>query len=700
MRGTREPLTLNNASEKPYGLWDSYLEIDQAVDRSTTPSYPFSTQGELFWLEALSLQKGRNAIIRQSGLQDRDIVTPLPFNIRTRVNEYGGKCFAVSGSKLVFNNFEDNSLYLQDVLNHNEPRLLFDGDNIKGCCGFADIGLIPELGILVAVSEQEVNGSENQSCLIAIPLDLSDAGHPEKTYFVLARGADFYASPVVCSSRPTIAWVEWDHPFMPWDQTRLLIADLEILEDGLNIYNVQRVVDQDDVTVFQPGFLSDGRLLYISDGPKCNYWNFYVYSKEIDKQTDNAVRGPLTVQINGNKHRQVTDHQVEYGEAHWVFGQSRWVDGDKDRVIAIASGLSGDNIVEINISTGEASEILETAARYGDLNFTDGGQLLVVAHYADRDPEIIRAFGNVSKNTTGNDLENGNKARQNSNYSAPRLLKFNSDFNNSSGSEYINHAYAYFYPPFNPAIRPDQYDDQTPPLIVTIHGGPTGRTDARYNALRQYFCSLGFALLDVNHRGSSGYGRAFRQSLLGQWGVLDVEDIASAINYVVSREYADPNRVFIRGSSAGGYAVLRALTTYPELFCGGACYYGIGNLITLSEITHKFESHYTDRLIGETFDGAKSRKPESNYVKRSPVFELDQITSPLIVFQGSEDKVVPPKLACEIVDGLKQKGIRYSYTEYPGEGHGFRVPENRKDALQKEIEFYQAIIQQVPPVIT
>ena len=254
--------------------------------------------------------------------------------------------------------------------------------------------------------------------------------------------------------------------------------------------------------------------------------------------------------------------------------------------------------------------------------------------------------------------------------------------------------YAYFHGPFNRRYRGPP--DAKPPLLVMVHGGPTGRTTPEFHPLKQFFTSLGYAVLDINHRGSTGYGRAYRQRLLGCWGEIDATDIADGVNYVVEKNLADPALVFIRGGSAGGYAVLRALTRFPEMFSGGACYYGIGNLITLARITHKFEGYYTDRLIGEKFDPRTAddlaRNPASRFVERSPVFHLDRLNSPLILFQGLQDKVVPPAISREVAECLDKKGIPYQYIEYENEGHGFRQLPNRVDSLERETAFFASII--------
>ena len=251
-------------------------------------------------------------------------------------------------------------------------------------------------------------------------------------------------------------------------------------------------------------------------------------------------------------------------------------------------------------------------------------------------------------------------------------------------------AYGLFFAPLNPGYTGPC--SRHPPLMVMIHGGPTGRSSRGYEGIRHHYCSLGFAVLDVNHRGSTGFGRTYRQGLLGNWGVDDCEDIAAGIGYLIRQQQIDPELVFMRGGSAGGYAVQRALTRHNELFCAGASYYGIGNLITLSEITHRFESRYTDQLIGEEYDRNRAQNPASRYRKRSPIFEMDKLNCPLILFQGSEDRVVPPELSHEVVELLKRKGIHHAYHEYVGEGHGFRNKSTKLAALSAEIEFFTDIV--------
>jgi dipeptidyl aminopeptidase/acylaminoacyl peptidase len=225
-----------------------------------------------------------------------------------------------------------------------------------------------------------------------------------------------------------------------------------------------------------------------------------------------------------------------------------------------------------------------------------------------------------------------------------------------------------------------------------VHGGPTARTVPVLDPARQYWTTLGFAVLDLNYRGSSGYGRRYRQSLLGHWGEMDVEDIIDGIDYLIQQDRVDPGQVCIRGRSAGGYAVLRALTCYPDRFHAGACYFGIGNLVTLARTTHKFESRYIDRLLGEKFDPERALQPDSLFYRRSPVHYMDRLRSPVIVFQGKDDKVVPPKLSREIVRVLQLHNVAHEYVEYEGEGHGFRQTDTNVDALSRETAFFLKIL--------
>ena len=252
-------------------------------------------------------------------------------------------------------------------------------------------------------------------------------------------------------------------------------------------------------------------------------------------------------------------------------------------------------------------------------------------------------------------------------------------------------AHTYYYKPKGVS----EIATTKPPLLVVVHGGPTARSYGVFDGVKQFWVSLGFALIDVNHRGSSGFGRSYRNKLRGNWGVQDIDDVADAIDFIVKAGLADASKVFIRGKSAGGFASLRLVTEYPDKFCAASLYYGIGNLATLAKTTHKFESRYMDSLLGESYREGMGNEHASVYVERSPVGKIDKISCALILFQGQDDKVVPPELSRELASALEKKGIQSKYVEYEGEGHGFRRLETKIDSLMQEASFFYQYLNQI-----
>jgi len=635
---------------RPYGLWQSNISVASIFNQPSAPAFPFRNGGHLFWLQALPEQGGRIALMREE-LEDSICLTPEDFNIRSKVHEYGGCCFCVCADAIVFNNFSDGGLYLQKLESDCPPELICACP--EGTVGFADLVFLQSFNTVVAVAERSREGLENQNLLVAV--NLSD---PEAGIHQLVTGADFYACPVFDQRKNRLAWFEWDHPYMPWDQSRLCVADLLLDNSQLSAQQVSVIVDQENKSVCQPGFLSDGSLIFSSDDSSNDWWNLYRW-----------YSGKVT---------QLTEDKCEYGEAHWVFGQRRWCQVSDDMLVAVVTCHSGDQLVEINIDTDLLPKTLYKSASICHLNCS-AEQILMVVTAEDRYGEIIQL---EPQSATTSSVGPQSAITSPFGYSVAEPIEYPT----RDGEK----CWAYFYPPHNSKYQAPA--GALPPLLVMVHGGPTSRTNAAFNPLRQYFTSLGFAILDVNHRGSTGYGRAYRQRLQGGWGEIDVMDIADGIEYLISIDRVDKNQIFIRGGSAGGYAVLRALTRYADLFAGGACYYGIGNLITLCEITHKFEGRYTDQLVGEVFDPETARMPGSLYIERSPIFEIEQLQAPLIIFQGELDKIVPPEVSREVVSALQARGIHYSYTEYEGEGHGFRRTETRIDSLEKEAGFFRDII--------
>lgn len=636
----------------PYGTWTSPVDTEALFSSAAEPAHPFLHGGRLFWLESLVDEGGRTALMTMQSGAPR-CLTPSPFNIRSRVHEYGGRCFCVLGDSIVFNHFDDGRLYRQslDPDNNRDSRpevVVTAGDD---CCGFAD--LVSCGHTVIAVMEQSVAGAENRNTLVAIDV-LNGAAQP----VVLAGGADFYAAPAMNRSGTRIAWLEWDHPYMPWDCTRLLQADLS-LPHTPRLRHRRMIVDDVNTAVSQPGFIDDDRLVFAMDSSEGDDWsNLFM--------------------TGGSGLERLTREQGEFGEAHWVFGNRRWAQVSPTELLAVCTSHEGDRLLRVDLARLQEPVCCLEAPVIGQLSPAGEGCVMVAAS-EDRQPRILRLEAPFA--TPSQPLASPHPLFADG-YSEPASLHCLSP----EGED----VWAYRYPPFHPDLSGPR--DQAPPLVVMVHGGPTSRTSPAFHPLRQYFASLGFAVLDVNHRGSTGYGRRFRQRLLGGWGEIDVEDIVSCVDRMVALGLADPSAVFIRGGSAGGYAVLRALTEYPDRFAGGACYYGIGNLATLAEITHKFESRYADRLVGETYDPERASNPSSRFYTRSPVNSLDRLHSPLVLFQGEEDRVVPPAVSREVVAILAKRGITHAYHEYPGEGHGFRSKAVRIDSLTRETDFFRQII--------
>ena len=635
---------------QPFGAWPSPIDIETLFAASTEPMFPFRFGERFYWLQSLAEDGGRVSLMTLEG-GTAIALTPAPFNIRTQVHEYGGKCFCLTDDAIIFNNFRDGSLYRQSLESAgglSEPVRVFEAE--ESICGFADLVWLN--GIVICVMERAEKGSENRNALVAIRVD-----GPSEDPQILAEGRDFYAAPVLNPAADRLAWLEWDHPHMPWDCTRLMSAGLSIADPPCLLDPVA-VIDDPGATVSQPGFIDDQRLVFAMDDDVRDWSNLFVTDTE-------GVR-------------QLSYEQGEIGEAHWVFGNQRWVQVSEKSLLAVCTHHGGDRLLHIELDDTTDPEVCFQDAALGQLWASNDGCVLITSsenrpsRILYLEPPFDRPAGPVP--SSGPLLKSG--------YSKPRSLQFD-----TADGETV---WAYYYPPYHPRITASKA--QKPPLVVMIHGGPTARTNRAFHPLRQFFPTLGYAVLDVNHRGSTGYGRKYRQRLLGHWGEIDVADIITCVEGVVAEGLADPEAVFIRGGSAGGYAVLRALTRFPHTFAAGACYYGIGNLVTLAQITHKFESRYTDRLIGESYDAQHARQPQSRFYQRSPVNELDRLDSPLILFQGEDDKVVPPEVSREVAGMLQSQGITHAYHEYPGEGHGFRNTATRIDSLEKETKFFREIL--------
>ena len=440
----------------------------------------------------------------------------------------------------------------------------------------------------------------------------------------------------------------WDHPNMPWDESTIWVTELD--EAGMPREMIPVAggkQGEQKISVQQPQFSATGELFYISD--ESGYWNLY---REQSGQS-------------------VCPREAEFGGPHWVFGMHHYEFLDSGKIICCYSEKNLDQLALLNPETGELEDLDLLYTSIGNLSLS-GNRLLTVASSPTLFQEIIEidlSTKTIQTIKTSTDLE-----LDQAYLSVPETIEFP-----TAGNAV---AHGFYYPPTNQDFQ--GLDGETPPLIVTLHGGPTSATHAVLSFKTQYWTTRGFGVLDLNYRGSTGYGRAYQDELIRQWGIIDVEDAVAGAEYLVRQQKADPLRLAIRGGSAGGYTTLAALT-FADTFKAGASLYGISDLEILAQETHKFESRYLDRLIGDY--------PEEKevYQARSPINHLDQLSSPCIFFHGLEDQVVPPNQAEMMVEALRTKGVPVAYVPFEKEQHGFRIAENIKRCLELELYFYSRI---------
>ncbi len=624
-----------NLTTAPYGTWKSPVTAGLIAGTTISLNSLAIEDDAIYWLEGRPAEGGRTVIVRQVGDRTED-VTPAGFNVRSRVHEYGGGAALVADGVVYFVNFDAQRIYCHRP--GEAPRAVTPETGGR----FADMRFDRRRQRLICVREDHAGSGEPRNELVAVNLQ-------GRAIEVLDGGHDFVSSPRLDATADRLAWLTWDHPNMPWDGTTLWLADIDA--DG-RLGTPQRIAGGAGESIFQPEWAADGELLFVSD--RSGWWNLYKSSRH----------GILPV----------SPADAEFGSPQWAFGMSTY-------------GVTGDG--RIVASRGQAGVwqlglIVEDRFEAFDLPYTDyagvrvrGDTVLFVGASATMPPQLVRhdiATGEctVLRYSSVVDLDAGF-------ISQPQAVEFPT----AGGAT----SHGFYYPPANRDFTAAA--DELPPLIVRGHGGPTGAATAALNLSIQFWTSRGFAVLDVNYRGSTGFGRAYRESLYGHWGVADVDDMVAGAQYLVERGDADPKRLAIRGSSAGGFTTLATLT-FRGTFSAAASHYGIGDLMALVRDTHKFESRYLDRLVGPL--------PESEalYRERSPINYTDQLDCPVIFLQGLDDKVVPPNQAEAMVDALKAKGIPVAYLAFEGEGHGFRKAENVERALAAELTFYSRIFKFQP----
>ena len=622
----------------PFGSWRSPITADAIVADSIGLSSIVLDGTDIYWLESRPQEAGRSVIVRRTADGQTTDITPPAYNVRDRVHEYGGAPYTVVDGRVYFSNNSDNCLYIQD-LTAADPTVVrqLTHDATKR---YADLSVDTHRQRLICVQEEHDSADfEPLNTIVSISLT------QPKDLHVLAGGCDFYAAPRLNADGTKLAWLSWNHPNLPWDGTNLQVATVS---NGY-LSAPTLVAGGANEAIFQPQWSTDDTLYFVSN--RTGWGNIYRWSD-----------GKVTA---------VCELDAEFGLPQWVFGMSTYAIAGNRRIVCTYSQLGVWYLASLNTVSGHLTRL---NVPYTDISSVRAAGNLVVcsAASATQTNEIIT----IDLHTESREvLQRSSKLAIDPGYlSIPESIEFPTTDGNT--------AYAFYYPPTNPDYQP--LLGEKPPLLVKSHGGPTAATSNQLSLKTQYWTSRGFAVVDVNYGGSTGYGKAYQQRLDGQWGIVDVDDCTNAALYLVDRGLADPQRLAISGGSAGGYTTLAALT-FGDTFKAGASYYGVSDLAALAKDTHKFESRYLDRLI------APYPAQADLYQARSPLYFTDRLSCPIAFFQGLEDKVVPPNQAEMMVAALKAKRIPVAYVTFPTEQHGFRQAENIKRALTGEFYFYAQI---------
>jgi len=621
-----------HAQTAPYGSWRSPITSDLIVSGSIGLGGACWDGADIYWTELRPTEKGRNVLVRCTPNGQITDVTPAPLNVRTRVHEYGGGAYLVHQGTVYFSNFADQRLYRQSPGAMPEP--------ITPDCAwrYADGVIDFNRQRLICVREDHTAMGEAVNTLVAIPLE-------EGEQQILASGYDFYSSPRLSPDGTHLAWISWNHPNMPWDGTELWVAPIQ--PDGA--LGVARLIAGGVAeSVVQPRWSPAGVLYFVSD--RTGWWNLYRYQGVVE------ALYPM---------------EAEFGVPHWVFGSSNYDFVSADRLICIYSRDGVSYLASLDTQTRQLDPIDVPYTDLGGIQVGNGAALMI-AGAVTQPTALIRL--DLTTQTWDVLQRSSSLTLDPAYFSIPKAIAFPT----TNGLT----AYGFFYPPTNPDYQAPS--DELPPLLVKSHGGPTAATSTSFNLKIQYWTSRGFAVLDVNYGGSTGYGREYRDRLKGQWGIVDVDDCCNGARYLVAQGWVDGDRLVIDGGSAGGYTTLSALT-FRNVFKAGASYYGVSDLEALVRDTHKFEARYLDSLIGPY--------PEyrDTYVARSPIHAAEQLACPVIFFQGAEDKIVPPNQTERMVNVLMEKHLPVAYVLYEGEQHGFRQAENIKRTLDGEFYFYAQV---------
>ncbi|NYE49115.1 dipeptidyl aminopeptidase/acylaminoacyl peptidase [Spinactinospora alkalitolerans] len=642
----------------PYGAWPSPITASDVARGERRLGYPSVVGEETWWEESRPDEDGRVTVMHRAGDGTLTELLDAPWSARTRVHEYGGRSYlpiprrddkAITRYGIVFADFSDQRLYLLEK-GAKEPRPLTPEPEGPCALRYADMALWPDGKRLVCVRERhDGDGSAVSRAIVSVPLSGRAAEDPGAVR-ELVTGADFFASPTPSPDGRHLAWVSWSHPRMPWDGTELRVGSVD--GDGDGVTGAYTLKGGPTESVLAPRWRDDSALYFVSDWP--GWWNLY----EI------GLHGPAMA---------LYPAEEEFSPAPWRLGTVPFCVLDDGRLVAL-HGHADLDVAVYDPETADLGPVRTPLTGWQTLD-CDGSTVVGLAGAAGTPQSVVRldpATGTVE--TLRRALEDLPEAGYLPESRAEALP-----------GRYGGTVHAIVHPPANPAAAADG----PAPYVVWVHGGPTGTADSRLDLEKAYFTSRGIGIIDVNYGGSAGYGRSYRERLQRQWGVVDVEDAAAAARALVERGAADPERLAIRGGSAGGFTALLALT--GDAFACGVSLYGVTDLLRLAEETHDFESRYLDSLIGPLPGYA------ATYRERSPINRADEIDVPVLLLQGSEDPVVPPAQASGFGRALAERGVPHAHIEFEGESHGFRKADSRRRALEAELAFYGEVFGFTPP---
>lgn len=620
-----------------YGKWISPITAEKIAEGVPAILNMIVDGDTTYWCEMRPTNQGRYTIVQRDTHEVKD-VTPQDFNVRTFVHEYGGGAFTTDQGVIYASCAADHAIY--KIVSGEKPIKLtqgqtwveFEGKKHPKGTRFADMRPSPHG--LIAIGEKHEPGSPVENFLALINTKTGE-------YKKIASGFDFYASPALSPDKKKIAWICWNHPNMPWTHTELWSADFK---DG-TISRQKLIAGAEPEAIMQPQWSSDGLLYFISDR-NSGWWNLH---REIDGKVENIC--PI---------------HAEVGEPLWILDRSAYAFLGERIVFAYNKdgsfhlGIVDPNTKKMEPIQRNCMTIQHVRQGNGFVQFLEG--------YAEK-PESLVQIDN-QPGYPSKILRKQLSPFEEGYISIPKHIAFPSNGRT---------AYGFYYAPKNKDYKAPS--DEKPPLVIMIHGGPTSQAKGAFQLKQQFWTSRGFAVLDVNYGGSTGYGRAYRSLLNRNWGIVDVEDCENGAIFLAKQEFVDPEKLVIRGGSAGGYTTLAALA-FRKTFKAGASYYGVADITALANDTHKFEARYMEQLVG------KYPEEKTIWKERSPIHSVDKIKSPLIIFQGANDTIVPPNQSIMIYEALKERGIPTELHIYEGEEHGFRQAVHIIHSHNREVEFY------------